>query len=177
MMHFIIKFKISWILKWFYVKDGDILNRHWFVKWWDKFPQTDTIIQNVYKDFAKKNAASKTTPIATSRIITIGLVSPSLFLLPPEEEKPAVVASPSSSKTKKSKKKKKGPSKKEMKMFQKFLKNFREDDDTEEEDENSNISTSQDAYICGRNHHIFSHDPLCSQDSVPSIEDIPELNY
>jgi hypothetical protein len=92
------------------------------VKWWDKFPQTDTIIQNVYKDFAKKNAASKTTPIASSRTITTGLVAPSLFLPPPEEEKPAtekpaVVASPSSSKTKKSKKKKKGHSKKEMKMF------------------------------------------------------------
>jgi hypothetical protein len=36
-MHFIIKFKIPWILKWNYVKEGDILDRHWFVKWWDKF--------------------------------------------------------------------------------------------------------------------------------------------
>jgi hypothetical protein len=37
-MHFVIKFKISWILKWNYVKDGDIIDRHWFVKWWDKYP-------------------------------------------------------------------------------------------------------------------------------------------
>jgi len=32
-IHFVIKFKISWILKWNYVKDGDIIDCHWFVKW------------------------------------------------------------------------------------------------------------------------------------------------
>jgi len=87
LMHFAIKFQISWILKWNYVKDGDIIDRHWFVKWWDKFPQTDAIIQTVYKDFAKKSPSEKNTspavPTTVPLITTTGLVTPSHFLPPP----------------------------------------------------------------------------------------------
>jgi len=173
MMHFVIKFKISWILKWNYVKEGDILDRHWFEKLWDKFPQTDVIIQTVYKDFVKKNASS-TTPAATPRTINTRLVTPSLLLPPPEEkktadEKPTVDASSSSSKTKKSKKKKKGPFKKDMRMFQQFLKTFKEENDTEESEDKENLGTSSSASgnsLCGENHSLFRHDPLCSQDSI-----------
>jgi hypothetical protein len=45
-LHFVKKFKIPWILKWQYVIVEDKFERHWYVKWWDKFP-IDTIVQNV----------------------------------------------------------------------------------------------------------------------------------
>jgi len=79
-MHFVIKFKIPWILKWNYVKEGDIIDCHWFVKWWDKFPHTDAIIQIVYKDFAKKTPKKSTPPaipVAAPRTIVTELVTPS----------------------------------------------------------------------------------------------------
>jgi hypothetical protein len=108
-----------------YVKEGDILDRHWFVKWWDKFPQTNAIIQTVYKDFSRKTIFEKSTSLGTPVVIpwTAKLVTPSHFLPPPKEKKIAgdkisdeksVAASSSSSKCKK---KKKGPSKNDMRMF------------------------------------------------------------
>jgi hypothetical protein len=39
-------FKISWIIKWQYVIVGNCVERHWFCKWWDKFP-IDPIIEEV----------------------------------------------------------------------------------------------------------------------------------
>jgi len=195
-MHFAIKFQISWILKWNYVKDGDIIDRHWFVKWWGKFPQTDAIIQTVYKDFAKKSPSEKSTspavPTTVPLITTIGLVTPSHFLPPPEEKKVAVdkvpndksvTASSSSSK----KKKKKGPSKNDMRMFQQFLKTCKEENNVEDsgDEENSNSSgfSLDTTGLCGENRHLFGHDPICTQDAldaldtIPGIEDIPELSY
>ena len=34
--HLVKKYEVRWILKWQYVKEGDVLTRQWFVKWWDK---------------------------------------------------------------------------------------------------------------------------------------------
>ena len=34
-------------MKWMYVKEGDVLTRKWFVKWWDKFSHTQDVIDNV----------------------------------------------------------------------------------------------------------------------------------
>jgi hypothetical protein len=45
--HFAKMFKISWILKWQYVIVGNRVERHWFCKWWDKFPQMNFIIEEV----------------------------------------------------------------------------------------------------------------------------------
>jgi hypothetical protein len=174
-----------------YVKEGDILDRHWFVKWWDKFPQTDAIIQTVYKDFSRKTIFEKSTSLGTPAVIpwtiTTKLVTPSHFLPPPKEKKIAsdkisdeksVAASCSSSKCKK---KKKGPSKNDMRMFQQFLKTFKEEnnvEDSEDEEKYGSSSFSLDsANICGENRHLFGHDPLCFQDSILSIEDIPDLDY
>jgi hypothetical protein len=49
-LHFVRKFKITWILKWQYVIMDDKVERHWYVKWWDKYPQVETIVNNV-KEF------------------------------------------------------------------------------------------------------------------------------
>ena len=54
-----------WILKWQYAKEVDILARCWYVKWWDKFSHTDSIINNVDRDFLASNASPLkiTTPV------------------------------------------------------------------------------------------------------------------
>ena len=44
LLHFIKKYKVPWILKWQYVKKGDTLTHYWYVKWWDNFPHTRSII-------------------------------------------------------------------------------------------------------------------------------------
>ena len=38
-------------LKWQYVKEGDVLTRQWFVKWWDNFSHTQDVIDNVVLEF------------------------------------------------------------------------------------------------------------------------------
>jgi hypothetical protein len=48
-LHFSKKYKVPWILKWQYVIVGDKLERHWYIKWWDKF-RFDDIVEKV-KDF------------------------------------------------------------------------------------------------------------------------------
>ena len=49
-LHFVRKYKIPWILRWRYVKDGGVLARQWLVKWWDKFSNTQDVIDNVTRD-------------------------------------------------------------------------------------------------------------------------------
>ena len=57
LLHFIKKYKVPWILKWQYAKDGDVLTRCWYVKRWDKFPHTQSIINNVTRDFSSPSAS------------------------------------------------------------------------------------------------------------------------
>jgi hypothetical protein len=45
-LHFVKNYKIPWILKWQYIIMDDKVQRHWYVKWWDKYPQTDAIVNN-----------------------------------------------------------------------------------------------------------------------------------
>ena len=51
LLHFIKKYKVPWILKWQYDKNGDVLTCRWYVKWWDKFPHTQAIVKNVTREF------------------------------------------------------------------------------------------------------------------------------
>ena len=50
-LSFVKKYKVPWILKWQYVKEGDVLTWQWFVKWWDKFSHTQDVIDNVTREF------------------------------------------------------------------------------------------------------------------------------
>ncbi|XP_042963702.1 uncharacterized protein LOC122297650 [Carya illinoinensis] len=52
-LHFCKWFKTPWILKWSYEKNGDMLMRYTFVKWWDKFPHMQNIINSVIKEFSQ----------------------------------------------------------------------------------------------------------------------------
>jgi len=190
-MHFVIKFKISWILKWNYVKNGDIIDRHWFVKWWDKYPQTDAIVQTVYKDFAKKTPEKGLPAIPVAVPKPTELVTPSHFLSPPEEKKATDKLSDdksaASSSSTKDKKKKKGPSKNDMRMFQQFLKSYKEEnnigDSEDSGEENSSEISLDTAGLGGADRHLFGHDPFTTQDAldaleaIPGIEDIPDLDY
>ena len=55
LLHFIKRYKVPWILKWQYDKEGNVLTRRWYVKWWDKFPYTQAIVNNVTRDFPSSN--------------------------------------------------------------------------------------------------------------------------
>ena len=57
LLHFIKKYKVPWILKWQYAKEGDTLTHCQYVKWWDKFPHTQSIINNVTRDFPSPGAS------------------------------------------------------------------------------------------------------------------------
>ena len=65
LLHFIKKYKVPWILKWQYAKEGDVLARCWYVKWWDKFSHTQSFINNVTRDFPSPSASPIriTTPV------------------------------------------------------------------------------------------------------------------
>ena len=57
-LHFVKKYKVPWVLKWQYVKEGDLLTRRWYVKWWDKFSHTQNVIDNVTREFSTTNEVS-----------------------------------------------------------------------------------------------------------------------
>lgn len=70
-LHFVKKYKVPWILKWQYVKEGDVLTRQWFVKWWEKFSHTQDVINNVTREFLVTNTISlDKAPLAYPRIQT-----------------------------------------------------------------------------------------------------------
>lgn len=48
---FLEKYKVLWILKWNFAKQDDIMVRNWYVKWWDRFPCTQKLINTVNRDF------------------------------------------------------------------------------------------------------------------------------
>ncbi|KAG7954930.1 hypothetical protein I3843_11G046100 [Carya illinoinensis] len=52
-IHFSKRFKPPWILKWSYEKNGDILHRFAFVKWWDRFPHMANMINTISKEFGQ----------------------------------------------------------------------------------------------------------------------------
>ena len=68
LLHFVKHYKIAWILKWQNEKEGDVLSRHWYVKWWGKFPHTQHIIANISREFSSTAAlpmAKDHSPIKT----------------------------------------------------------------------------------------------------------------
>ena len=46
------------ILKWQYEKNGDVLSRHWYMKWWGKFPHAQSIIATISRVFSSTIAQS-----------------------------------------------------------------------------------------------------------------------
>jgi hypothetical protein len=75
-LHFVRKFKIPWILKWQYIIMDAKVERHWYVKWWDKYTQVEIIVNNV-KELAQAPGAQTLIPNASPLLLT-----PSAFLPP-----------------------------------------------------------------------------------------------
>ena len=75
LLHFIKKYKFPWIIKWRYEKEGDVLARRWYVKWWDKFSHTHEIINLVSREFPIQNA-SPTAKIQTPAQIVEPAIAP-----------------------------------------------------------------------------------------------------
>jgi hypothetical protein len=61
MLHFVKQYRLPWIIKWQYVIVGDNLERHWYVKWWDKFA-FDPIIKRVKQMIQAPNAQNMPLP-------------------------------------------------------------------------------------------------------------------
>jgi hypothetical protein len=78
-LHFVKKYKIPWILKWQYVIMDDKIERHWYVKWWDKYPQIDATINNI--KFLSQTPKDQNLPPITAPL----LLTPNVFLPPPKE--------------------------------------------------------------------------------------------
>jgi hypothetical protein len=125
-LHFSKKYNVPWILKWQYVIVGDKLERHWYIKWWDKF-QFDDIVENV-KEFCRipktldlpkptiQNLPSNSTQKLPANAPP-ALLTPNDFLPPVKQESPPASSSSSKKKTSLSKKKKKA-------LMKAFLESF-----------------------------------------------------
>ncbi|XP_059441423.1 uncharacterized protein LOC132173823 isoform X2 [Corylus avellana] len=105
MLHFVKKFKIPWILRWQYHISEDKIQRHWYIKWWDKCSLNDSIVLSV------KNMvhAPKALPAPKASALSNLLIPPSAFSSPKREKEssPASSHSASSSSSKKNSSKKK----------------------------------------------------------------------
>jgi hypothetical protein len=103
-LHFVKQFKIPWILRRQYVITGDNVERHWFVKWWDKY-NIDPIVQKV-KPMIQ---ASKVQNLPLPSIIPPKLLTPHDVSQPQNAVAPSNVlpVGSSSSKKQSSKEKKK----------------------------------------------------------------------
>jgi hypothetical protein len=140
-LHFSKKYKVPRILKWQYVIVGDKLERHWYIKWWDKF-RFDDIVENV-KEFCR---APKALDLPTTQNLPSNpaqklptnappaLLTPDAFLPPVKQESPLTSSSSSKKKTSLSKKKKKA-------LMKAFLESFEIGSDEDEEESASDASS------------------------------------
>ena len=51
---------------WQYEKEGDVFSRHWYVKWWGKFPRTQSIIATISREISSTTAQSSVITDAPS---------------------------------------------------------------------------------------------------------------
>jgi hypothetical protein len=99
-LHFSKKYKVPWILKWQFVIVGDKLERHWYIKWCDKF-RFDDIVEKV-KEFCRAPKAlnlptTQNLPSNTTQKLPANapptLLTPDAFLPPAKQESPLASSS------------------------------------------------------------------------------------
>ena len=123
-LHFVKQFKLPWILKWQYVV-GDNVERHWFVKWWDRY-NIDPVIQKVKLMIQAPKAQNLPLP----SIIPQKLLTPNDVSQPYMNAAPNVsTANSSSSKKQSSKEKKKKALLKAMALLDSLNGSDGDDDD------------------------------------------------
>jgi hypothetical protein len=103
-LHFVKQFRLPWILRWQYVIVEDKFERHWYVKWWDKF-SIDLIIKKVKLMIQAPKAQNLPLPfIVSPKLITPDNIGKTPNKVTPSKDSPAAS---SSSKKQSSKNKKK----------------------------------------------------------------------
>ena len=170
-LHFVKKYKVPWILKWQYVKEGDGLTRHWYVKWWDKFSHTQNVIDNVTQEFPAANEisyAKAQSPVQTT--------VPQLTTNAPATTSTTKSTKPSA-KTKKKKSAFDGLSKTTLIALLKQQWKDEEEAATnanlEEEEEGQNSAASSEVFVANTkpyypyNQELFGHDEA----STPDLRD------
>ena len=166
-LHFAKKYKIHWILKWQYVIVGDKLERHWYIKWWDKF-FIDNIVKNV-KEFAQAPRAQNLPSTITHNLPSNAppiLLTLDLFIPPTKDVFPAPKTSPPASSS--SSKKKSSLSKKKKKaLMNAFLEslNVGSDEDEEESDVSSEATGNPQR-------ELFGNSRFDSQEYFPGLKDL-----
>jgi hypothetical protein len=182
-LHFSKKYNVPWILKWQYVIVGDKLERHWYIKWWDKF-RFNHIIENV-KEFCRptkalnlpkptiQNLPSNSTQKLPANALP-ALLTPDVFLSPKQDSPPAKQDSPPAKQdsphaSSSSSKKKTSLSKKKKKALMKaFLESFDIGSDDEEEEPTSDASSEP---IINPQRDLFGNSGFDSQEDFPGLDD------
>jgi hypothetical protein len=144
--HFAKMFKLSWILKWQYVIVGNRVERHWYCKWWDKFPHMNSIIEKVRRMAQAPKAQNVPLP---------SIISPKPIGDTPT--KALTATSPASSSTSLSKKERKKALLQQMIALEK-------EEDSDEED------SASSAPIYDPQRDFFGNSGF--GDEVPGLEDL-----
>ena len=157
-LHFTKQFKLPWILRWQYVIVGNFVERHWYVKWWDKF-NFNPIIQKVKLMIQ----APKAHNLPLLSIISPKLLTPNDVCQPQIEATPSNVSliDSSSSKQQSSKEKKKKALMKAMALLDSLSGSDDDDDDSE---------TSSSA-VPNPQRQLFDNSRFETQDYIPGLED------
>jgi hypothetical protein len=153
-LHFAKMYRLPWIIKWQYVIVGDRLERHWYVKWWDKFA-VDIIISKVKLLIQAPRAQSVPLP----SIVPPKLLTPEDIGKTPNKALSAVAASPTSSSASMTKKEKKKA------LLKAMIESYKEDDSFDEDTTSSfsaNVPDPQKDYF--RNSGFG--------DDIPGLEDL-----
>jgi hypothetical protein len=164
MLHFVKQYRLPWILKWQYVIVGDNLERHWYIKWCDKF-FVDPIIRRVKQMIQAPNAQNLPLPsIVSPKLITPDNIGNTPNKVMPAKESPVTS---SSSKKQSSKSKKKKALLRAMALLYSLSGS---DGDNDDDDDDAYEASSVAAYDPQRNY--FGNSGFDSQEYVPGIEDL-----
>jgi hypothetical protein len=151
-LHFTKQFKLPWILRWQYVIVGDVVERHWYVKWWDKF-NFDPIIQKVKLTIQAPKAQNLPLPL---------VISPKL-ITPNDVSQPQIDAAPSNvSLTGSSSSKKQSSKEKKKKALTKVMALLDSLSASDGDDEEVGSETSSDVLDPQRN--LFGNSRFDTQD-------------
>ena len=151
-LHFTKQYRLPWIVKWQYVIVGNRLERHWYVKWWDKFA-ADPIIGRVKQLIQAPGAQNVPLPSIVPKLITPDDIGHSSKMALPN------VDSPTSSSTLSKKEKKKA-------LLKAMIESYNDSDD----DDDATSEASSAPIDPQRNY--FGNSGFDSPDNVPGLEDL-----
>ena len=151
-LHFTKQYRLPWIVKWQYVIVGNRLERHWYVKWWDKFA-SDPIIGRVKQLIQAPGAQNVPLPSIVPKLITPDDIGQTPKKALPNADSPTL----SSTMTKKDKKKA---------LLKAMIESLNESDDDDD-------ATSEDSSaLVDPQRNYFGNSGFDSPDNVLVLEDL-----